>query len=225
MTLQLQQRKERLYEGKEILARMSEEEKVDLYNRLRYFTKVCFRRLNKDEIHEVVVEAMLAVSEDRWAYPLLDDMGNPKDISFYKFLAGVIRNKVSRYNESKRRKVEFDQHDQSQTSEDWLDSIQYKQARSRGYELSNPETDAIRKESCEHMSALVSGDELLSKIVQLTFAGLEPREIAEELNLTRLAVYNARKRLRRLLNPCPRKRRNNGKANQQQEQKTKKPLR
>jgi len=225
MTLQLQQRKERLYEGKEILARMSVEEKVDLYNRLRYLTKARFGRLNTDEIHKVVVEAMLAVSEDRWAYPVLDEMGNPKDISFFKFLAGVIRNKVSRYNESKRRKVEFDQHDESQTSEDWLDSIQYKQGRSRGYEQSNPETNAIRRELCEHLCALVSGDELLSKIVQLAFAGLEPREIADELNLSRLAVYNARKRLRRLLNPDPRKRKNNGKANQQKEQKTKKPLR
>ena len=225
MTLQLQQRKERLYEGKEILARMSVEERVDLYNKLRLLTKARFGRLNTDEIHKVVVEAMLAVFEDRWAYPVLDEMGNPKNISFFKFLAGVIRNRVSRYNESKKKKVEFDQQDKSQTSEDWLDSIQYKQARSRGYEQSNPETNAIRRESCEHLCALVSGDELLSKIVQLTFAGFEPREIAEELNLSRLAVYNARKRLRRLLNPDPRKRKNNGKANQQKEQKTKKPLR
>lgn len=214
MKTPLQQRKERLYEGAEILARMSEVEQVALYNWLRCETKNRFLWLNSDEIDDVVGETILDVFKNRRAYPPTDQFGNRKSLSFNAFLMGVIRSKVSHDHESKCKRVVFDQHDESQSLEDWFDLIRYKEARSRGCDMSNPETDAIYKESCDSLRALVANDRDLPKIVELLIEtpDLTRREIAEKLNMKPEAVYNALRRLHRMVNHAPGKEGNNAKV-------------
>lgn len=191
----------------ELLSSMTEEQWLDLYNRLRLFTYKRYYWLRNHtslDVEDIIHEAIMDTYEGkrRW----------PPEVNLVVFLCGVISSKVSHLWERERKKLSLESFSENTS----VQGPQLEDSPNKEFEAllkesateylnllsrKNLDDQLLYQEVTNKMLNLVSHDEKLTKIVQLWLEepDIKPRQIAEKMGLTSKQIYQVQKRLRKYL--------------------------
>jgi len=203
-TLGAQQQTTRAYSGKEYLSRLTEEEWIDIWKRLRLFTYRNYRWITLRsglDLDEVILDAIEDVYfGKRHLIP---------NISIVVFLCAVIRSKISHIWERERKKVSIDrlreeEMDSERFSSEVFDTIfdtLLEGQSSLRFQRVESDQQTVYNELVTRILETIQGDLVLTRIVQLLIEtpDLRPKDIAQELSLSQEEVRKARRRLKRRL--------------------------
>lgn len=174
-------------EGGRVLLALSEEQWVDLYERLKAFARRdCHVTRN---LHDLVMDAMIAVLEERRGW-------NP-NFSPYLNLSEIIRSMASNERKKELRAVSLDS-----PAGCFLDVTKpaFAPLSARPSPASDYETaEALR--NLRKVILAIRSDAPLSRMVEIALYNnrWKSREIADEMGVEVSKVYNAKKRIVRVL--------------------------
>jgi DNA-directed RNA polymerase specialized sigma24 family protein len=192
----------------ELLSSMTEEEWLDLYNRLRLFTYKRYYWLR--DLEGIIQEAIIDTIQGKRRWPSVDKDTDEVKISLFVFLCDVIRSKVSHLWEREKRQLSLDSfYENTSVLEPKLgDSakreVLLNESATEYWSLisrQDPYSQLVHKEVVDKMFNLVSHDETLTKILQLWLQepDLKPRQIAERMGLNVKQIYLILKKLQKRL--------------------------
>src|ERR1700752_2449736 len=197
----------------ELLSSMTEEEWLDLYNRLRLFTYKRYYWLRDQtnlDLEGIIQEAIIDTIQGKRRWPSVDKDTDEVKISRFVFLCDVIRSKVSHLWEREKRQLSLDSfYENTSVLEPKLgDSakreVLLNESATEYWSLisrQDPYSQLVHKEVVDKMFNLVSHDETLTKILQLWLQepDLKPRQIAERMGLNVKQIYLILKKLQKRL--------------------------
>jgi len=205
----------------ELLSSMTEEEWLDLYNRLRLFTYKRYYWLRDQtnlDLEGIIQEAIIDTIQGKRRWPSVDKDTDEvkqislevKQISLFVFLCDVIRSKVSHLWEREKRQLSLDSfYENNSVLEPKLEDSAKREAmlNESATEYLNlisrqdPYNQLVHKEVVDKMLNLVSHDETLAKILQLWLQepDLKPKQIAEKMGLNVKQIYVILKKLQKRL--------------------------
>ncbi|HXQ32582.1 MAG TPA: hypothetical protein VN843_01040 [Anaerolineales bacterium] len=197
----------------ELLSSMTEEEWLDLYNRLRLFTYKRYYWLRDQtnlDLEGIIQEAIIDTIQGKRRWPSVDKDTDEVKISLFVFLCDVIRSKVSHLWEREKRQLSLDSfYENTSVLEPKLgDSakreVLLNESATEYWSLisrQDPYSQLVHKEVVDKMFNLVSHDETLTKILQLWLQepDLKPRQIAERMGLNVKQIYLILKKLQKRL--------------------------
>ena len=183
--------------GLEALNSLSEEEMLDLYNRLRFYARFMYGWFRTD-FDDIVQEAIVAALSGRRNWTVKDDLPIPP----LQFIKGIIRSNISHEFDKKYTEVLLEDNEERGLNEIW-DWIITK--KSGGWR--SPE-DAANIEAtyhilCRDILHMVSDDSDLTDLVKALIDTPDAtlKDLAERLDMSITGTHRALKKLReRILN-------------------------
>jgi DNA-directed RNA polymerase specialized sigma24 family protein len=180
------------------LYKLTKEDWSDYYNRLLLFAS---RKYGHNQIvngtidlEEVIQDAIVDILQGIRHWPPVGAQGGTKNISLYCFLCQIVRSKVSHILEQKKRIVSLDS-----ILEDELPALLKLVIRMTTDPMQCSDQQALYNELCRWIINAAGDDALLKNIADLLTKepDLQPKDIAQRLNLSEMEVRNAIKRLAR----------------------------